>query len=80
LIKRLPTGKFIVADKNELSTKNKKYVDKNLDPHSSKGKVFYVERGVIMTTSYYGSDGFLPLQKLDESNCMYKKIKNYLKL
>ena len=80
MIKRLPTGKFIVADEGGLLIKNKKYVDKNLDPHFSKGKVFYAEKGVIMVTSYYGTDGFLPSGRLDESNPIYKKIKDYLKL
>ena len=77
--KRFPTGRFIVADERDLETKNKKEVDR-LDPHPLEGKVFYEERGVIMTTSYYGHLGFLPSGRLEESSFVYKRIKNYLKL
>jgi hypothetical protein len=77
--KRFPTGRFIVAEERGLETKNKKEVDR-LYPHPSEGKVFYQEKGVIMTTSYYGHLGFLPSGRLEESSSVYKRIKNYLKL
>ncbi|MEM5812402.1 MAG: hypothetical protein QW286_01670 [Candidatus Aenigmatarchaeota archaeon] len=76
---KFDNGKFIVEDiSGNFSVKTKKYVDSKIDPHFSK-MVFYVEKGVIMTTSYYGSSGFLPSGKLDETSSIYKRIRRYLK-